>query len=123
MPASAPIVQYYAVNGDLEMSAGKIAAQAAHAASISVIDLLRGDGSRFPAPEYGEWLAAWYRGGMAKIVLRGTEDDLLRLREQGFYAVQDGGKTEVPAGSLTVVCLPPMPKSKARKYVGGMKLL
>ncbi|TMV51466.1 peptidyl-tRNA hydrolase [Paenibacillus mesophilus] len=116
------IVQYYVVNRELSMSPGKMAAQAAHAATVAAIDLLRGDDSRFPSPEFLQWFAEWYRGGMKKIVLKGTTGNLEKLTEHGFYPIHDGGLTEIPSGSLTVVCLPPMPKSKAQAYVKGLSL-
>lgn len=116
------IVQYYVMNRELSMSPGKMAAQAAHAATVAAIDLLRGDDSRFPSPEFLQWFAEWYRGGMKKIVLKGTTRELEKLAEHGFYPIHDGGLTEIPSGSLTVVSLPPMPKSKAQSYVKGLNL-
>ncbi|MEF3306192.1 aminoacyl-tRNA hydrolase [Paenibacillus sp. GYB003] len=116
------IVQYYVVNEELPMSPGKLAAQTAHAATVTAIDMLRGDASRFPAPEFLQWFAEWYRSGMKKIVLKGPAGTLQKLADQGFYPIVDGGLTEVPAGSLTVVGLPPLPRSKARAYVQGLPL-
>lgn len=116
------LVQYYVVNRELPMSPGKLAAQAAHAATLSSVDLLQGDASQFPAPEYLQWFVEWYRGGMKKIVLKGATGDLEKLADLGFYPIRDGGLTEIPSGSLTVVCLPPMPKSKAKSYVSGLSL-
>ncbi|GAA3405572.1 aminoacyl-tRNA hydrolase [Paenibacillus hodogayensis] len=116
------LVQYYVVNRELTMSPGKIAAQVAHAATLAAIDLLRGDASRFPAPEFLQWFAEWYGDGMKKIVLKGSASAMDKLVGQGFYPVRDGGLTEIPSGSLTVVCLPPMPKAKAQLYVKGLSL-
>lgn len=104
------------------MSPGKLAAQVAHAATVTAIDILRGDASRFPSPEYLQWFAEWYRTGMKKIVLKGEAEYLKKLADQGFYPITDGGLTELPPGSLTVVGLPPLPRSKAQTHVRGLSL-
>ncbi|EDL64254.1 aminoacyl-tRNA hydrolase [Bacillus sp. SG-1] len=118
MPAS-EVVQYFIVNKELNMSAGKIAAQTAHAATISTIDLLS-DRSSFA--NFREDFIEWYQAGMTKIVLRGKQKDLEKLAEQGFYSIRDSGRTEIASGSLTVVALPPMPKSQAKEKVGHLSL-
>nr|WP_262370951.1 aminoacyl-tRNA hydrolase [Rossellomorea vietnamensis] len=113
------MVQYYVVNKELDMSAGKIAAQTAHAATISTIDMLS-DSSKFP--EFRDVFIQWYQTGMTKIVLRGRQKDLERLAEKGFYTVHDSGRTEIASGSLTVIAMPPMPKSEAKAIVGNLSL-
>lgn len=113
------IVQYFVVNKELNMSAGKIGAQTAHAATISTIDLLS-DSSVFP--ELRDDFILWYQTGMTKIVLRGRQKDLEKLAEKGYYYVHDSGRTEIASGSLTVVALPPMPKPEAKEIVGNLSL-
>ncbi|MGM0844899.1 MAG: aminoacyl-tRNA hydrolase [Bacillota bacterium] len=113
------LVQYFIVNKELDMSAGKIGAQTAHAATISTIDILS-DSSAFP--ESRETFIQWYKTGMTKIVLRGRQKDLEKLAEKGYYTVMDSGRTEIESGSLTVVALPPMAKSEAKEIVGNLSL-
>ena len=81
------------VRQDLALTTGKIAAQCAHAA----VDVVRA--------------ARWRAGGSRKVVL--AVDDLDRMRElhasvpSGCYAslVTDAGRTEIPAGTITVLGL------------------
>jgi peptidyl-tRNA hydrolase, PTH2 family len=111
------IVQYYVVNEDLPMSPGKIAAQAAHAAVTMTLHYLLGD------TKHHALFQAWLNAGQKKIVLKANEQQLTKLTEAGFLAIRDAGHTEIPAGSMTVVVLPPMEKSDARPHVQGLKLL
>ncbi|CAM4463856.1 aminoacyl-tRNA hydrolase [Paenibacillus tarimensis] len=113
-----PIVQYYIVNHDLGMSAGKIAAQTAHAATtLTLHTLLNDKGSS------QELFRAWLESGQRKIVLKARTDELTELANNGYLAIRDAGHTEVPSGSLTVVVLPPMLKSEAQKLTGRFSLL
>ncbi|MEK8129236.1 aminoacyl-tRNA hydrolase [Paenibacillus filicis] len=111
------IVQYYVVNSELGMSPGKIAAQVAHAATTMTLHCLLNDKSSHAT------FQAWLNAGQKKIVLRGTEAELLRLSESGYLSIRDAGHTEIPSGSLTVVVLPPADKEEIRSVVGGFKLM
>lgn len=113
------IVQYLVVNQDLPMSAGKLAAQAAHAATLATIAGLAatGDAKKW----FDQWLtpSASY---MKKIVLAAPASTLESLSAKGGYLVIDAGHTEIPPGSLTVVALPPKPRSVAAVLVAGLTL-
>ncbi|SDC65357.1 peptidyl-tRNA hydrolase [Paenibacillus sp. UNCCL117] len=111
------IVQYYIVNTELGMSPGKIAAQVAHAATTMTLHCLLNDKSSHAV------FQAWLNAGQKKIVLQGTEADLLRLSGEGYLSIRDAGHTEIPSGSLTVVVLPPADKEELRQVVGSFKLL
>ncbi|WP_159881661.1 aminoacyl-tRNA hydrolase [Paenibacillus puerhi] len=112
------IVQYFIVNSELGMSSGKMAAQVAHAATTMTLHCLLNDKSSHAT------FQAWLNAGQKKIVLRGTEADLLRLSKvEGYLAIRDAGHTEIPSGSLTVVVLPPADKEEVRSVVGGFKLM
>jgi PTH2 family peptidyl-tRNA hydrolase len=106
------LVQYYVVNKDLPMSSGKIAAQVAHA---SMIIALRDQNNT-------EFLV-WKHTCMKKIILGGTEKELLALKELGFLPIIDKGYTEIPPDSLTVIGLPVMTRREAKQYVKGLRTL
>jgi len=106
------LIQYYVVNSELNMSTGKIAAQVAHASMLIALDYQ--NDSRF---------INWKNNNMKKIILKGKHKDLIKLRDVGFYTVIDNGLTEVPEGSMTVVCSPVMTRTEARKHIGRLRLL
>jgi PTH2 family peptidyl-tRNA hydrolase len=84
-------------SADLDLSAGKLAAQAAHAVLV-----LQDECGRRPV--WTEWLAA----GMPLALLRAPGETLARLREAGVaFGVEDEGRTQIPAGSLAAVAGPP----------------
>lgn len=101
-------VQYIIINKGLGMSAGKMAAQAAHASV---------EGVRISArtPNGNPWDASivnrWYRGGhYAKIVLEVADDAALRtaleyIRSRGFKAemIIDEGRTELAGLTPTAI--------------------
>lgn len=93
------------------MTPGKAAAQVAHAATQSALIYQTRD-------QFLDWL----RSGQTKIVLKGSQEQLEELVDEGFVAIRDAGKTELEAGSLTVVCLPPMAKQSAQPYTHPFKL-
>jgi peptidyl-tRNA hydrolase len=111
------LIQYYVVNKDLNMSAGKIAGQVAHVATIIAEDMLSKSKSEIL---FKEWLL---KNNQKKIILRGKQKDLEKLVDQGFYYIKDIGLTEIPEGSLTCVGLGVMWKSEAQKYIKRLQLL
>ena len=108
------LVEYFIINSELNMSAGKISAQVGHVATIIAVkhSIIKWD-----------YFYEWYETNQKKIILRGKQKDLEKLIEAGFYYIRDIGCNEVEAGSLTCVGLPPMPKSEAQKYVKRLQLL
>ncbi|CAG7651673.1 hypothetical protein PAESOLCIP111_06366 [Paenibacillus solanacearum] len=115
--ADIDLVQYFIVNDELRMSPGKIAAQVAHAATTMTLHILLN--SKQEHALFQDWL----QSGQKKIVLKGSEQQLHQLTENGFLSIRDAGHTEVPSGSLTVVVLPPMAKNDARKFTSELQLL
>lgn len=113
------LVQYFIVNKELNMSPGKIAAQVAHAATISTLDILS-PSSRFAS--HKEDFIQWYQTGMKKVILKGRQKDLEKLEKLEYYGIRDSGRTEIASGSLTVIVLPPMPKSLGKEIVGYLAL-
>lgn len=94
-------VMYIVLNHGLQMSTGKAAAQAAHAA-VEAFRL---------TPSDSNLLRLWYRGGhYKKIVLLGRDTDHMYniftyIYERGFDIVKiiDEGRTEIPSHSLTAL--------------------
>lgn len=119
-PAPDPqeLVQYYVVNTDLTMSAGKLGAQTAHAATVSTVDAL----SRSPDDPTRVTFERWLAVEQKKVLLGGSLADLERLAIQGGYLIVDNGHTEIPPGSRTVVALRPMARAAAAALVGGLRL-
>ena len=99
---------YFIINSDLKMKAGKMSAQCAHAAVTWAIKI-HADG------QTDSVFTEWYNFGQPKVVLKATQT-VLELLLQKYsasasaiaIAVHDAGRTQVAAGSLTVVCFRPM---------------
>ncbi|XP_067952027.1 peptidyl-tRNA hydrolase 2, mitochondrial-like [Watersipora subatra] len=112
----------FIVNGELQMSEGKIAAQVAHAAIDIYIKLSQNPQSVVPLQE-------WMSEGSKKIVTKCKDTKhFLDLKdkasnEQLAYAqVQDAGKTEVMAGAFT--CLAIFGRAReVNKVTGSLQLL
>ncbi|CAN0052270.1 unnamed protein product [Lampetra fluviatilis] len=108
------------VRADLKMGKGKAAAQCAHAAVAAY---------RLAAARQPGALRRWRRGGQAKIVTR-VEDEaaLLELQERaralglGAPVVCDAGRTQVAAGSCTVLAVGPGPVRAVGEVTGHLKL-
>lgn len=95
----------FVVNMELSMGAGKIAAQVGHAA-IGLFQLVH------EKPSQRDMINQWDEHGAKKVVLQGANtDQLLELHalalslELPTYLVQDAGRTQVPAGSQTVLAI------------------
>ncbi|WP_449622794.1 aminoacyl-tRNA hydrolase [Robertmurraya sp. Marseille-Q9965] len=114
------VIQYFVVNSDLKMEPGKVAAQVAHAATISTINMVSAKNCQFP--DYFDYFVEWYQAGMSKIVLKGTETELFKLKENGFYSIRDRSFSDIPDGALTVVSLPPMPRLIGQRFIGEFSL-
>lgn len=128
------IVQYFVVNKDLNMSAGKIAAQVAHIATLTTRDLTICEEDRHFANSFGytkdeiDWFKKWMYKSMTKIVLEAKQSKLENLINNLQYPVKvfyikDEGRTEIEPDSLTCIGFVPMPKSKAKEIVGKLQLL
>lgn len=75
-------------------------------------------------------LKRWERSGQAKIAVQiKSQDDMTELmgmaRSLGVTAevIADAGRTQIDAGSLTVLGVGPAPKSVVDRITGGLKLL
>jgi len=109
------------VRTDLGMSIGKIAAQCSHATLACYKTLA------FSNPSL---LRQWERAGQTKIALRcSSEEDLLVLQAQAqslklcARSIQDAGRTQVAAGSRTVLGIGPGPARLINQVTGRLKML
>ena len=113
--------QVIVVRKDLAMTAGKIAAQVAHAAVL---------GAEKTKHENINWFNPWYRSGQAKVVVKiNNFDELLKVRRHAesldltVVEVHDSGLTQLPPGTTTCIGIGPAPADLIDKVTGGLKLL
>ncbi|KAH8589698.1 peptidyl-tRNA hydrolase PTH2-domain-containing protein [Bisporella sp. PMI_857] len=111
------------VRTDLGMTKGKIAAQCSHATLACYKNYLKND------PKSAT-LRRWERMGQAKIALQAKgEDELQTLQATamslGLVAevIHDAGRTQIAAGSCTVLGIGPAPVSVINQVTGHLKLL
>ncbi|BFZ59211.1 hypothetical protein YB2330_000216 [Saitoella coloradoensis] len=108
------------VRTDLGMTKGKIAAQCSHATLACYKSLLRHN----PA-----LLQHWESAGQPKITLQTKdEEEMLVMQAKalslGLMArvVRDAGRTQIPAGSATVLGVGPGPRSVVDEVTGHLRL-
>ncbi len=111
------------VRMDLKMGKGKLAAQCCHGA-LHVFDLIPNN------PTWSRWADQWKEEGSAKIVVKVTsEPELVALhrkaRQLGVpsIVIADAGRTQIAAGSKTVLAVGPAPTSLVDQVTGNQKLL
>jgi len=109
------------VRDDLKLSKGKLAAQCAHGAVNCALK------ARKKAPRLFE---RWNNHGARKIVVRADDESHLRqLYSQALTAglvcdlVKDAGRTEIPAGTITVLGIGPATKMTVDAITSDLKLL
>ena len=108
---------------------GKIAAQCGHATLACYKTLLRAS-QKDPQSTEAKLLRQWERLGQAKIAVQVKgEDEMIELMRKArslgvtAEAIQDAGRTQIQAGSRTVLGVGPAPKSEVDKITGHLKLL
>jgi peptidyl-tRNA hydrolase, PTH2 family len=109
------------VRGELRLTAGKVAVQAAHAA----VQLARRAEKAAPAA-----LAAWWAEGQMKVALSVEtlpEMEAIERRARGAGLltawVEDAGFTEVPPGTRTCLGIGPAPAAAVDPITGDLPLL
>ncbi len=112
--------QVLVLRADLAMSAGKAAAQAAHAAVSALEEARRSK---------PEWVKAWLEEGQKKVVLKvGSESELMELKrkadEEGLpnALIRDLGLTELPPNTVTALGIGPAPSSLIDRVTGHLRL-
>lgn len=112
------------VNAELGMGVGKVAAQVAHGA-LGLFRRLISDETNI----LYEALMAWGHMGETKVVVKADSTAQLEMLAQkaqaesvGHYMVQDAGRTQIAAGSKTVLAVFGS-LEQVDKVTGGLKLL
>jgi peptidyl-tRNA hydrolase, PTH2 family len=129
-----PITCYLIIREDLAMSAGKAAAQVAHAMQYLLVkyyewkypdtyDMHFVVGLDKETSNIIELFDEWMKGNHRKVVLKANEKEWMQLKECPHVLVVDAGLTEIPEGSETCIGLYPMPKSQAPKVVKRLQVL
>jgi peptidyl-tRNA hydrolase len=120
-PQDAPYKMVLCINQDLGMGKGKMAAQCGHATLGAYKRALR------QCPNAVRW---WERTGCAKIAVKcPTEQDMQAVLERAasksipLYLVEDAGRTQIAAGSRTVLGLGPAPVHVFEGVTSHLKLL
>ncbi|MCL5423598.1 MAG: peptidyl-tRNA hydrolase Pth2 [Candidatus Marsarchaeota archaeon] len=115
------IKQAIIIRSDLEMSRGKIAAQAAHASLMSYFEAERSDPKK---------AKLWLDSGEKKIVLKVSDEQSLiklynafKFRQIPCALVTDAGLTEIPPGSKTALGVGPWDSKGVNEFTLGLKLL
>jgi PTH2 family peptidyl-tRNA hydrolase len=109
------------VNQGLSMGKGKIAAQCCHAA----VACYKRASKQCPLA-----VRAWESYGCAKIALKCPTQDEMEIiaakameRDIPFYLVEDAGRTQIAAGSRTVLGLGPAPAHVFEEITSHLKLM
>ncbi|MEM2109832.1 MAG: peptidyl-tRNA hydrolase Pth2 [Candidatus Odinarchaeota archaeon] len=113
--------QILVIRMDLNMSRGKIAVQAAHAAVASSEEARR---------RYVKWWLEWLNEGQRKVAVKVKSlDELLALKIKAknndipHAIIEDRGLTEVPPGTVTALGIGPAPSVIIDKLTGNLPLL
>lgn len=115
----APFKMLLCVNTTLGMGKGKIAAQCGHATLGAY---------KISANYNKSGLQWWETSGCAKIAVKVSEDEMKEMeqiaRTQGLvsFVVRDAGRTQIAAGSRTVLAIGPAPVHEM-KFTNHLKLL
>ena len=106
---------------DLQLSKGKIAAQAGHAAVSSAQDAFN---------HHKKWWETWMYEGQKKVAVKvADEKELGELEEAAdqlglpHSLIVDRGLTEVPEGTVTCLGIGPAPTAMIDRITGKLKLL
>jgi len=107
------------------MTKGKLAAQVAHAATTTVVEMLKSKDD-----EWQKWLECWLQQGQKKVILKiAGLNELLRLVEEArklhlpVAVIRDAGRTELEPGTITCAAIGPGPSPLVDKVTGRLKLL
>lgn len=103
----------------IEMSPGKMAAQAAHAAVECALAAYK---------KKPEILKKWLNEGQKKVILEANEEEILAIEKKArkmkiiTSLILDAGLTELKEGTLTALGIGPDEESKIDKITGHLPL-
>ena len=118
------IAMYIFVNNDLKMEKGKIASQVGHGVASVIQQLEQWCYEVAYPPEYCTKYKIWNKTGHAKLVLKATQEQMIKLTEYpNARHIIDQGRTQIESNSLTVVAFFPEYKKKMKSITEGYKLL
>ncbi len=110
---------------DLNMSRGKMCAQASHASLESALKVMKVD-KIFKSDK----LKNWREEGAKKVVLKvESESALMKIRDRATRAglsnslIKDAGFTEIPAGTITAIGIGPDEEKKIDSITGDLSAL
>ncbi|XP_014668426.1 PREDICTED: peptidyl-tRNA hydrolase 2, mitochondrial-like [Priapulus caudatus] len=110
-----------AVRSDLKMGKGKIAAQCSHASVLAYKQTQR---------KNPELLKTWDYTGQPKVVVKVEDEEQMydlakHAKSLGLITsmIADAGRTQIAAGSKTVIGIGPGPKDIVDKVTGHLKLM
>ncbi|KXH55123.1 peptidyl-tRNA hydrolase PTH2 [Colletotrichum nymphaeae SA-01] len=108
---------------------GKMAAQASHA-TLACYKSLSKIAAKDPSSPAAKILSRWENLGQAKIAVQiKNQDEMLELMGKASSlgvtseVIADAGRTQIEAGSLTVLGVGPAPRSLVDQITGHLKLL
>jgi peptidyl-tRNA hydrolase len=108
-------IMYIFINSDLNLSKGRMIAQACHVTSIIIENIIRqGYEVAPPPPSYFTFMK--WRKQCTKIILKATTEQLKELMKlEGAVHFIDSGD-RIPDNSLTVVGFPPSATMDVKEY-------
>lgn len=133
-----PIIMYLIVRESLNMSAGKTAAQCAHASQMLLLKhvetdadvnwtmVAHGDMDERIKSERVMLFKSWLNSSFRKVVLKADDKEWAKIKadlEEGDVIVVDAGLTEIEPGSETVIGMHPMYKSSVGKLIKRLQVL
>jgi peptidyl-tRNA hydrolase, PTH2 family len=115
--------QVIILRADLNMSAGKAAAQASHASLMAFLQ---------SAQKYPDKIEEWFKTGQGKIILQVNSENELKQIHDGLtartegaqicYLVRDSGLTELKGMEYTALGIGPFDKDYIDGFTGQLKL-
>lgn len=106
---------------DLNLSAGKLAAQVAHAAVECTLQTKKNK---------PKWFDKWHSEGGKKVIVKASSlEDFFHLKKMaeqlGIVSniIEDAGHTEIPPGIKTVLGIGPAPNNLIDQITGDLPLL
>jgi peptidyl-tRNA hydrolase len=132
-----PLIMYLVVRESLNMGAGKVGAQCAHASQMLLLNYFKNldrlkqlnaesYGPPYPRADWSFLFERWLAGSFRKVVLKADDKEWEKVKAEFpslHVLVIDAGLTEIAAGSETVIGIMPMYKSNQPKILKKLQVL